>query len=161
MNDTQLDFKFKTGNNNEYKVDGIRDSAVYAKESVGQLSGLYYLVSWKSYLEKQSTWEPALAIQHLWRLFTAYHKDNWEKPTAIFAPVNTAPLMVRPSALSRPTPTTDILIQQKRGQPAGPMAALTKNRGQPVRSTTTSKQAKKSSTSLLLDPFRFSSFASY
>ena len=51
--------------------------------------------------------------------------------------------MARPSALSKPTakPTT----APKRGQPAELMAALTKKRGQPAGSTTTTtKQAKKS-----------------
>ena len=32
-NDTQLDFEFKAGNNEEYKINGIWNSAVYAKES--------------------------------------------------------------------------------------------------------------------------------
>ena len=43
MNDMQLEFE--AGDDKEYKVDGIWDSAVYAKESAGQLPGLYYLVS--------------------------------------------------------------------------------------------------------------------
>ena len=29
MNNTQLDFKFEIGNNDEYKLDDIWDSAVY------------------------------------------------------------------------------------------------------------------------------------
>ena len=45
VNDTQLDIEFEASNNKENEVDGIWDSAVYAKESAtGQLSGLYYLV---------------------------------------------------------------------------------------------------------------------
>ena len=40
----QLNFEFEAGDNKEYKVEGIQDSAVYARESVGQLSELYYLV---------------------------------------------------------------------------------------------------------------------
>ena len=56
MNDTQLDFKFEAGNNKEYEIDGIRDSAVYAKESATkQLPELYYLVLWKGYLEEENT----------------------------------------------------------------------------------------------------------
>ena len=30
-----MQLKFEAGNNKEYKIDGIWDSAVYAKESVG------------------------------------------------------------------------------------------------------------------------------
>ena len=129
MNDTQLNFEFEAGNNKEYEVDGIRDSAVYARESAGQLLGLYYLVSWKGYPEEENTWEPASAIQHLQRLVTAYHKDNPEKPTATSVPVNTAPPMARLIAppMTRPT------------------AAPTKKRGRPAKSTTTTtKRAKKS-----------------
>ena len=58
MNNTQLDFKFEVGNNKDkkYEVDGIRDSAVYAKESaIGQLPGLYYLVLEKGYPEEENT----------------------------------------------------------------------------------------------------------
>ena len=45
MNDTQLDFEFKTGNNEKYKIYSIWDSTIYNKESTtGQLPGLYYLV---------------------------------------------------------------------------------------------------------------------
>ena len=39
----------------EYKVEAIRDSAVYARESAGHLPGLYYLVSWKGYPEEENT----------------------------------------------------------------------------------------------------------
>ena len=47
----------------KYKVEAIRDSAVYARESKsGHLPGLYYLVSWKEYPEKKKTWEPASAV---------------------------------------------------------------------------------------------------
>ena len=44
---TAKQLKFEAGGNNkEYKVEGIRDSAVYVRESkVGYLPGLYYLVS--------------------------------------------------------------------------------------------------------------------
>ena len=41
----QLDLKFETNNHEEYKVDGIQNSAIYAKKLVtGELPGLYYLV---------------------------------------------------------------------------------------------------------------------
>ena len=55
MNDTQLNFEFEASNNKEYKIEGIQESAVYAMESARQLPGLYYLVLWKSYPEKENT----------------------------------------------------------------------------------------------------------
>ena len=48
--------EFKAGSNDkEYKLKGIQDSAVYAKEStIGHLPGLYYLVSWKGYPKEKN-----------------------------------------------------------------------------------------------------------
>ena len=60
INDMQLEFE--AGNNKEYEVDGILDNAVYAKESAGQLPGLYYPVLWKGYPEEENTWELASTI---------------------------------------------------------------------------------------------------
>ena len=55
--------EFDVGNNEEYKVEAIWDSAVYARESEsGHIPGLYYLVLWKRYPEKENTWEPASAV---------------------------------------------------------------------------------------------------
>ncbi len=45
--------KLDEGDREEYKVKAICDSEVYAKKSDSdQLSGLYYLVSWKGYPEE-------------------------------------------------------------------------------------------------------------
>ena len=112
-----MQLEFKDGNNKEYELDGIWDSTVYARKSAEQLPGLYYLVSWKSYPEEENTWEPALVIQHLRKLVTAYHKDNLEKPIAISTPINMASPIARLSTLPRPTtkPTIDIPIKRKRG----------------------------------------------
>ena len=38
----------------EYEVEAIYDSVLYAKKSTGHLLGLYYLISWKSYLKKEN-----------------------------------------------------------------------------------------------------------
>ena len=89
----QLNIEFS--NNKEYKVNGIQDSTIYAKESTEQLPGLYYLDSWKSYSEEENTWELALAIQYLQRLVTAYQKNNLKKPIMISVPVNTTLPMAR------------------------------------------------------------------
>ena len=40
----------------EYKVEAIRDSAVYARElESDHLPSLYYLMSWKRYPEEENT----------------------------------------------------------------------------------------------------------
>ena len=40
----------------EYEVEAIRDSAVYANESEsGHLPGFYYLIAWKGYPEEENT----------------------------------------------------------------------------------------------------------
>ena len=65
MNDTQLNFEFKVSDNKKYKVEGIWDSMVYARELViGQLLGFYYLILQKDYLKEENTWEPTLVIQY-------------------------------------------------------------------------------------------------
>ena len=58
-----MQLKFEVGNNKKYQLDDIWDSVVYIRKSIiGQLLGLYYQVLWKSYLEKENTWELTLAI---------------------------------------------------------------------------------------------------
>ena len=45
-----------TGDNKggEYKMEAICNITVYMKKLVGYLPGLYYLVSWESYLEEEN-----------------------------------------------------------------------------------------------------------
>ena len=47
--------EFDVGNNKDYEVKAIINSAVYAKEAERHLPDLYYLVFWKSYPEEKST----------------------------------------------------------------------------------------------------------
>ena len=52
----QMEFDAGDDESGEYEVDAIQDSAVYARESKsGHLPDLYYLVSWKRYLEEENT----------------------------------------------------------------------------------------------------------
>ena len=90
--------EFDTGDDGEkYKVEAIQDSAVYARKSKsGHLSGLYYLVSWKRYLEEENTWEPTSAVQHLRKLISSFHKDHPDKPTA------TSPAIIIDLPIARP-----------------------------------------------------------
>lgn len=46
--------KLETGNSNKYKVKTICYSAVYIKELVEKLQKIYYLILYKSYLEKKN-----------------------------------------------------------------------------------------------------------
>ena len=57
--------EFESGDDKKYKMEAIRDSAVYAKEVDGHLPGLYYLIAWKGYSEEESTQEPSSAIMYL------------------------------------------------------------------------------------------------
>ncbi len=51
----EIAIELNKGKSKKYNVEAIRNSAVYARESEGYLSGLYYLVTWKSYSEKENT----------------------------------------------------------------------------------------------------------
>ena len=113
VDENAFQLEFEENNDEEYEVEGIWDSAIYAKESeVGHLPGLYYLVSWKSYTKEESTWELASAVQHLRKLLSNFHRDNSDKPTATSPPIDTAPPMARPAV--KPAGAT----KQKRGRPA-------------------------------------------
>ena len=59
------ELEFDASNNKEYEIEAIKDSVVYVKEAKKHLPGLYYLVFCKSYLEKESTWEPSFIVMHL------------------------------------------------------------------------------------------------
>ena len=103
--------EFEPGDNKEYKVEAIRESAVYAKKADGHLPGLYYLVAWKSYPEEENTWESSLAVIHLRKMVSTFHKNHLEKPTTTSALLDSAPPMAKP--------TTQLPTKQKREQPSG------------------------------------------
>ena len=99
VNDMQLEFE--ASDNKENKVNGIGDSAIYAKKlTIGQLLGLYYLISWKSYQEEKDTWEPASTIQHLRKLVTIYYKNNPVKSIAISLSIDRTSPMARSTRVS-------------------------------------------------------------
>ena len=59
----QMEFDVGDEKSGEYKIEEIRDSAVYVRESKsGHLPGLYYLGSWKKYPKEENNWEPASTI---------------------------------------------------------------------------------------------------
>ena len=47
--------KFELGDDKEYEMEVIQDSAIYAKEADRYLLRLYFLVVWKGYPEKENT----------------------------------------------------------------------------------------------------------
>ena len=104
--------EFNTGNNKEYKVEVIIDSAVYAKKADENLPGLYYLVFWKSYPEEKSTWKPSFAVMHFWKMISIFHKDYLKKLTAIFSLFNSTPSMAKPSV----KPPVKASAKQKQGR---------------------------------------------
>ena len=89
--------KFELDNDNEYEVEALRDSAVYAKEANGHFLGLYYLVAWKGYPEEENTWEPSSAVMQLRKIVSTFHKDHPEKSTAISVSLDSAPPMANPT----------------------------------------------------------------
>ena len=105
--------EFDVDDNKKYKVETIKDSTVYVKEAEGHLSGLYYLVFWKSYLEEKSTLEPSSAVMHFRKMISTFHKDHLEKPKTIFLPLDSVSPMVKSSVKSPVKPST----KQKQGCP--------------------------------------------
>ena len=88
--------KFEPSDDKEYKIEAIWDSVVYAKEVDGHFPGLYYLVIWKGYPEKENTLGPSLAVMHLRKIVSTFYKDHPKKPTATSAPLDSTPPMAKP-----------------------------------------------------------------
>ena len=113
MDKKVTELEFEAGDNKEYKVEAIWDSAVYANKAEGHLPGLYNLVLWKRYLKEKNTWEPSFVVQHLKKLINSFYKEHLEKPTATSPPINSALPMARP--IVKPTRP---ITKRKRGRPA-------------------------------------------
>lgn len=92
------EIELNAGNNKsgEYKLKVIQDSAVYARElETGHLINLYYVISWKSYLEEENTWKLYSVVQYLKKLISSFYKDYFDKPTATSEVINTSPPMAK------------------------------------------------------------------
>ena len=88
--------EFKAGNNKKYEIEIIKDNIVYAKKAERHLQGLYYLFSWKSNLEKKSTWEPSSTIMQFWKMIFIFYKNHPKKPRAISLPFDFTLSMAKP-----------------------------------------------------------------
>ncbi len=97
----EKEVEFETGDNKEYEVEAIIDSAVYNQQANDQMPGLYYLILWKGYPKEENTWEPSSAVIHLRKLISTFHKEHPEKPTATSLPLDSAPPMARPTIPKR------------------------------------------------------------
>ncbi len=94
--------EFEAGDNKEYEVEAIIDSAVYGQQANNQMPDLYYLVLWKGYPEEENTWEPSSAVIYLRKLISTFHKEHLEKPTPTSPPLDSAPPMARPTIPKEP-----------------------------------------------------------
>lgn len=100
--DKTFQLELDESNSEEYKVEAIWDSGVYAKESdSGHLSGFYYLVLWKSYPEEENIWEPTLMVLHLHKIINTFHHDYTDQLTATSPPIESATTMAIPTAKPR------------------------------------------------------------
>ena len=104
----ELKKEFEAGNNKEYKVEIIIDSAVYSQQAnSNQIPGLYYLILWKGYPKKKNNWELSSVVIHLWKLISIFHKKYPKKLTVTSSPLDSAPLIARPTVPKE--------LKQKRG----------------------------------------------
>ncbi len=53
--ESEKDLEFEAASDKEYKVKPIIDNAIYSQQANDQMPGLYYLISWKGYLEEENT----------------------------------------------------------------------------------------------------------
>ena len=93
----KLKLEFDIGNNKKYKVETIKDSAIYAKEAEKHLPGRYYLVFCKDYPEEENTRESSSTFMHLWKMIFTFHKNHPEKPTATSLFLNSTLPIAKPS----------------------------------------------------------------
>lgn len=81
-----------------YKVEGIWDTTIYAKElEAGYLLKLYYLIFWKGYLKEKNTWKSFLAIIYLQKMVNTFHKDHLKKPIATSVPLDSVSSIAKPT----------------------------------------------------------------
>lgn len=60
-------------------MEDICNSTVYTRKSKDYLLRLRNLILWKSYSEKENTWEFALAVQQIYKLINIFYKNYIKK----------------------------------------------------------------------------------
>ena len=110
--------EFRARDNQEYELKAIINSTVYSQEKKNdQMPGLYYLVSWKGFLDEKNTGEPSSAVIQLRMLISIFHKEHPKKPIATSLPLDSALPMAKPTILKEPK------------QKCGPPSKKTNKRG--------------------------------
>ena len=104
MPEPKKDVEFEAKGNKEYKVETVIDSTMYGQQTNdnNQIQGLYYLVLWENYSEKENTWEPSLAIIYLRKLINPFYKEYPEKRIVTSLPLDSALSMTKPIVLKKP-----------------------------------------------------------
>lgn len=97
----KLEPEFNVEKNKKYKVTIIQDNVIYTKLAENQLSKLYYLVFWTSFLEDRSIEELASAIMRLQKMISTFHKHYLEKSTSMSLCLNSVSPIIR--LLVKPT----------------------------------------------------------
>ncbi len=98
----EKDLKFETEDSKKYEIETIINSMAYSQQANDQMSGLYYFVLWKGYLEEKNTWEPSSTVIYLRKLISTFHKEHSKKPIATFLSLDSVLLMARPLVLKEP-----------------------------------------------------------
>ena len=62
VNKKVFQLEIETSNSNKYKMEAIQNSVINNNKIEGHIPGLYYLLAWKRYIEKENTWEPSLVV---------------------------------------------------------------------------------------------------
>lgn len=87
--------EIEVGNNKKYRVEATINGAVYSKEANNQILGLYYLVLWKGYPKKDSTWKLSTAVKHLRKLINIFYIKYPEKSIVTSLPLDSTPSMAK------------------------------------------------------------------
>ena len=99
----EKDMEFKVEGDKKYEIKAIINSTIYGQQAnSNQMPGLYYLVLGKGYLEEKNTWKLLLAVIHLQKLISTFHKEHPKKPTAISSSLNFVLLMAKLTVPKKP-----------------------------------------------------------
>ena len=92
----EKELEFEIRGNKKYELKVIINSAIYGQQANShQISGFYYLVFWKGYLEEKNTWKPSSIVKHFQKLISIFYKEYLKKPTATSQLLDSAPLMAK------------------------------------------------------------------